>query len=89
MRSTTIIYVLTNGWVVVGQNPVPCEGKILRLSNAHTIRRWGTTEGLGELFGGPLESTKLDKLSSDLTINTKAVIMEFEVDTDKWGKHFA
>jgi len=54
------IVVLHRGFVYVGrfeQNGANC---ILR--NAHNIRRWGTTTGLGELAKkGPLDKTKLDK----------------------------
>jgi hypothetical protein len=51
------IVVLPHGWVLVGD----LEGK--KLSNASTIRVWGTSKGLGELAkNGPTEKTILDSL---------------------------
>lgn len=54
------IIVLQRGWVVVGEySQTATEGT---LTNAATIRVWGTTKGLGELASdGPTSSTKLDK----------------------------
>lgn len=47
------------GNTVVGDLTI--KGNTGYLSNASVIRRWGTTDGLGELaLKGPTESTKLD-----------------------------
>jgi hypothetical protein len=48
------------GNTVVGDLTI--KGTTGYLSNASVIRRWGTTDGLGQLaLKGPTESTKLDK----------------------------
>jgi len=52
------IVVLHRGWVVVGDYWE--SGDEFRVENAHVIRKWGTTRGLGELRNGPLEDTILD-----------------------------
>ena len=52
------ILVLWYGWVVVGE----WDKKAKRLANALCIRRWGTTQGLGQLRNGPLSETVLDPL---------------------------
>lgn len=55
------IVVLDRGWVMVGQ--LEKDGDEYLLLNGHVIRRWGTTEGLGELaMKGPLPETKLEKI---------------------------
>ena len=40
------------GWVWVGY--YRHENEVVTLTGARTIRRWGTTAGLGELVAGPL-----------------------------------
>ena len=48
------------GNTVVGDLTI--KGSTGYLSNASVIRRWGTTNGLGELaLSGPTDNTKLDK----------------------------
>lgn len=59
LSSNVQIVILQRGWVMVGlfsQNGDQCS-----LDNAHVIREWGTTKGLGELAAsGPTSKTKLD-----------------------------
>ena len=53
------IVVAQSGWVFVGEYSEE-PGKIV-LANAHNIRRWGTTKGLGEIaLKGPTPETVLD-----------------------------
>jgi hypothetical protein len=54
------IVVLDRGFVYVGD--VSCDDHYVTITNARNIRKWGTTEGLGELRNGPLADTKLDKV---------------------------
>ena len=55
------ICVLERGWVMVGK--LEKDGDEYHLIDGSVIRRWGTTEGLGELASkGPLPATKLDKI---------------------------
>ena len=52
------IVVIDNGFVHVG-DCVLADG-MLTISNCSNIRRWGTTKGLGQLVGGPLNDTIAD-----------------------------
>jgi hypothetical protein len=54
------IAILQRGWVVIGEYSENGDECILR--NASVIRKWGTSEGLGELaIKGKQTETKLDK----------------------------
>lgn len=76
------IIVVDRGWVLIGRF-YKSENSIL-LKNAHVIRVWGTTEGIGELcIKGKLETTVLDKCF-DVEIPDKSVIMILECDQTKW-----
>jgi hypothetical protein len=52
------IVILDRGFVYVGE----CrrEGDCLVITNAKNIRKWGTTQGLGQLRNGPLSDTVTD-----------------------------
>jgi hypothetical protein len=56
------IVVLDRGFVYVGD--VAEQSDRITISNARNIRRWGTTQGLGELRDGPLRETTTDKVGS-------------------------
>lgn len=78
------IVIAQRGWVFVGD--VTKNGSELTLTNAAVVRRWGTTNGLGELASsGPLENTKLDP-SPDITIHELTVIAIISCDAEKWNK---
>ena len=81
-----VIAVLQRGHVAVGiygQN-----GDIGGLSKAAIVRRWGTTEGLGELaVKGPLPESRLDK-SPKLSFHIREVIFAMEVSADAWRSYF-
>lgn len=64
------------------------EGSFLRMTHPKCIRDWGTTQGLGELFGGPTSSTVLD-LSGALNIPMTSTITLMEVDQTKWADKIA
>lgn len=54
------IAVLDRGFVYVGR--AKTDDDWLYLSDAQNVRRWGTTNGLGQLAAtGPTQQTKLDK----------------------------
>lgn len=85
------IAVLQRGHVVVGKYSQ--HGEIGRLDNAHVVRKWGTSEGLGELAQkGPMPEsapngpTRLDKCPA-VKFHTREVIFLMEVNADAWGKH--
>jgi hypothetical protein len=65
------IVVADRGFVYVGKTVI--EGDYVRMTNARNIRVWGTTNGLGELVGGPTPSTKLDTVG-EVLIPLRAVI---------------
>ena len=51
------------------------------MQNAHCIRVWGTSRGLGELVNGPTEKTILDPMG---TLHLESVLFTMEVDQDAW-----
>ena len=68
----TEIVVIDRGWVVVGE--VTSAPDKLTITNARCIRRWGTTQGLGQLVEGPLPNTVLDPLGT-VVVPIRSVIM--------------
>ena len=64
------ILVLWYGWVVVGE----WDKRNKKVKDAYCIRRWGTTEGLGQLRNGPLAETVLEALG-DIEIPQKPLIV--------------
>ena len=70
------------------------DGEIGQLDNAYIIRKWGTTEGLGELaVKGPLLDDApngpmhLDKCPP-IRFHIREVVFLMEVKADAWGKQF-
>lgn len=60
------IVVLQRGWVVVGDWVQ--KGDAVSLDRCAVIRRWGTTNGLGQLAtSGATDSTKLEPCGSLIT----------------------
>jgi hypothetical protein len=76
------IVVLDRGFVYVGK--VSIEGDFVLIQNAHNLRIWGTTKGLGELVLGPLSSTKLDKVGT-VRAPLRALISTIDVVGAKWS----
>lgn len=76
------IVILQRGFVMVGkyrQNGSACE-----LHNAHVIRRWGTTKGLGEIAAnGPLTDTTLDH-AGVVKFHELTVIATINCEAKKW-----
>jgi len=75
------IVVADRGFVYIGN--VEETDDFVKLKNSSNIRVWGTTKGIGELVGGPLSGTKLDKVGS-LRIPNRAVISIIDVEQAKW-----
>ena len=67
----TQIVVADRGFVYVGK--VTLDGDAATITNARNIRKWGTTQGLGELVGGPTKDTVLDQVG-EVVIPMRAVI---------------
>lgn len=53
------IIVADRGWVFAG-DCIDNEDGSVTIKNAWSIRRWGTTKGLGELTDGPTDKTVKD-----------------------------
>ena len=80
------IFVLQRGWVVVGVERD--EGDQIVIERGHVVRRWGTTDGLGELASkGPLSKTKLDEFAHPVRFHRLSVICTFDCDGAAWNKH--
>jgi hypothetical protein len=58
-EQTLAILVIEAGHVLIARVQGGADGT-LRAYNARTIRSWGTTKGLGELYDGPTKDTILD-----------------------------
>jgi len=72
------IIVCHRGWVFVGV--VTDSDDEVVIANASNIRRWGTSEGLGELaLKGPLEETKLDKAGT-VRVHPLSIVCRFDCD---------
>ena len=76
------IVVLDRGFVYVGR--VATEGDFVVISSAKNIRKWGTSNGLGELVSGPLANTVLDTIGT-VRAPLRAVIHMIEVEQSKWN----
>ena len=78
------IVVLDRGFVYIGNvKENPTTGMYV-ISNAHNIRVWGTTKGLGELVNGPTSKTVLDKVGT-VRVFAKAITSVIDVDCKKWN----
>jgi len=74
------IVVLHRGWVAVGK--LSKEGNDIVLTDASIIRRWGTTDGLGQLaLNGPTKDTKLDKCGT-IRAHELAVVLTMDCATE-------
>lgn len=81
-RSLSIV-IADRGWVWVGETS-ETDGW-LHVKGARCIRRWGTSEGLGELAAkGPRPNTKMDA-ASDLRVPLRAVIGLIPCEVAAWS----
>lgn len=76
------IVILQRGWVMVGR--YSREGETVSLDGAKTIRRWGTSKGLGELVNGPLRGTSLDECGH-VEFHVLAVVAEISCEESAWS----
>ena len=78
------IVVLDRGFVYIGD--VVYDGVSCLMTNAFNIRKWGTTQGLGELaVCGPTKDTILDEVGTLYTPD-HAVISFIDTDPALWRK---
>lgn len=81
------IVILQRGWVFIGK--FSQEGQNCKLENAHNIRRWGTSEGLGELaLKGKQSETKLDKVGT-VSFHELTTVAVLDCDENVWKSEFA
>lgn len=78
------IVVLQRGWVLVGRYTE--DGGRVLLSDAHVIERWGTSEGLGQLVGGPTPETRLRRAGS-VEAHRLGVVLTIAADPQAWAAH--
>ena len=72
------------GWVWVGRYTT--DGEEVILHNAKNIRRWGTTQGLGELRSGPLPETVLDPVGT-IRLHQLAIVATYDCDSEAWADY--
>lgn len=79
------IVILQRGWVMIGR--FERNGSECKLHDAHVIRVWGTTKGLGELaIEGKKKETKLDKCGGVVEFDYLTVIAAISVNEELWAK---
>jgi hypothetical protein len=79
------IVVINNGFVVVCRQYTEA-GTSATLTEVRCIRVWGTSNGLGELVGGPTPATVLDSKIPIVSVPLHQIVFTFDV-TDAWDKH--
>ncbi len=79
------IVVLERGFVYIGRVNEERD-PVITIHGARSIIRWGTSQHLGELVGGPLHKTKL---GAPCTVQCRIsqVIHMIEVNQNGWAKH--
>ena len=77
-----LIVIAQRGWVFQGN--VSKDGDTLVIDNAKCIRKWGTTNGLGQLAAeGPTKNTVLDPMTK-VRLHELAVVATIEC-SEKWA----
>jgi hypothetical protein len=79
------IIVLDKGFVFIGR--VSGIADRIIIDEAYNIRKWGTSEGIGQLRNGPLAETVLDS-SGTITAHKHAVLFFIDCDPTKWTSHY-
>lgn len=79
------IVILQRGWVMVGE--FSKSGTQCVLEKASVVRRWGTTNGLGELAAsGPLANTRLDP-AGHVEFHELTIVATLNCEVAKWAAH--
>lgn len=79
MTKQILIVVLVHGHVLAVEATAVSESEGIWWSRAITIRRWGTTKGLGQLSVGPRSASVLDPINAPGFIPLCAIIYWFSV----------
>jgi len=78
------IVILDRGFVFVGD--VSTDGEWVTIDNAKNVRRWGTSQGLGELAArGPQPETKLD-MGGTIKAPQRALIGMIACEAESWKR---
>ena len=78
------IVILDRGFVYVGDVTISGDWVVIR--DAKNVRRWGTTQGLGQLaLLGPRPETKLD-MAATVKAPLRAVIGLLKCEAGKWSQ---
>jgi len=78
------IVILQRGWVGIGR--FTQIGSQCTLTNAATIRIWGTTKGLGEIaVGGPTSKTILDECPT-IRFHELTTVATIDCVESKWNR---
>lgn len=84
-----MIYILVCEFrfIIIGNELPSHDPKKIKLGKASCIRKWGTTEGLGELaMKGKLPGTILDPLPEGTILDEDFVKMRVPCDQTKWAE---
>jgi len=82
MNDDIRIVVFHRGWIAVGKYTATLDE--VTLTNCADIRRWGTTQGLGEIAkNGPTSNTVLDP-STTQRCHPLAVVKTYDCNLEKW-----
>ena len=77
------IVILQRGWCMVGRFE-RIENNC-KLVDASIIRRWGTTNGLGEIAkNGPTDETQLDKCNGLVEFDYLTVVASISCNEERW-----
>lgn len=81
------ILVLDRGYIIVCRCLDPKNYALwVPVTHSRTIRVWGTSEGLAELYAGPVKGkTKLDVMLPEEDIPVRAIIRSFKVSQTGWA----
>ena len=81
------IIIADRGWVYVGK--VSRDGDQVVIADCYNVRRWGTTNGLGELaLNGPTGESHLDHYGT-VRLHVLASLGSVECDGAKWDTWLA
>mgnify|MGYP000952280978 CR=1 FL=1 len=84
-NSPVKIVILQRGWIMIGY--FERNGSDCILKKSSTIRKWGTTKGLGELVNGPTKDTILDKNYGDVEFDYLTVVASINCNEKEWSKY--
>lgn len=85
MENEIRIVVLQRGWAIVGR--YSCSGHEVVISGSRVIRKWGATQGLGEIAdAGPTNKTILDPAGT-VQCHELGVVFTMYCNQEKWSSH--